>query len=253
MFINLLLLLQLLLWFYFLITFFYQYLLFLNQCLRFHWFITNEIAPTQISDIVVLVTDDDEERTTEELLELLKEQDAYDAEEEEENNSEEGVAMFVQSRKGRTILQYNGHRYRKTYRSKHGIRWVCSVNKQCCAFVYLNDNDEIIMANQEHNHTPTRVETIDEDQNDTAIVITSRKGREMLLFRHYTYRKQYHKGNKARWVCSTMKNCRGCVFTDGENFITSTFEEHRHSPPKYYLKQENVLEALREPLTQECD
>lgn len=95
--------------------------------------------------------------------------------EEEEEEAEEGlaeiededgdaVALFVQSRKGHTILQYNGHRYRKTYRSKHGVRWNCSTNKRCTAFLYLNDNDEIIMANKVHQHDQPVNENIDADQ-----------------------------------------------------------------------------------------
>ncbi|XP_061704423.1 uncharacterized protein LOC133515847 [Cydia pomonella] len=160
----------------------------------------------------------------------------------------EDVALFVESRKGHTILQYGGHRYRKAYRSKHGIRWNCSTDKGCPAFLYLNDNDEIIMSNKIHRHSLPFNENIDTDQTDTAVVITSRKGKEMLLFRQYTYRRQYTKPNRTRWVCSTLKNCRACVFTDDDNFITSAFEEHCHNPPKYYLKPDHVLGAIREPL-----
>ncbi|XP_049870846.1 uncharacterized protein LOC126370140 [Pectinophora gossypiella] len=164
----------------------------------------------------------------------------------------EEVAVFIESRRGKTILQYNDHRYRKAYKSKHGVRWVCSIDKNCPAFVYLNDNDEIIMSNQEHTHTAPMQPAI-EAPNDTAVVITSRKGKEMLLFKHYTYRKQYNKGSRSRWVCSTLKNCRACVFTNNSNVITSAFEEHCHDPPKYYLKPNHVLEALREPLIFESD
>ncbi|XP_047025890.1 uncharacterized protein LOC124634367 [Helicoverpa zea] len=164
------------------------------------------------------------------------------------------VALFVESRRGKTVLQYNGHRYRKAYKSKIGTRWNCSLNKHCTAFLFLNDNDEILMSNEEHDHPQsTRLENIDTDQNDTAVVITSRKGKEMLLFRKFTYRKQYDKGNKSRWICSTLKNCRGCVFTDSSNYIISAFEEHCHDPPKYYLKPDHVLGALREPLIIETD
>ncbi|KAI8421132.1 hypothetical protein MSG28_008224 [Choristoneura fumiferana] len=165
-----------------------------------------------------------------------------------EDDNGDAVALFLQSPRGHTILQYDGHRYRKTYRSKHGVRWNCSTNKRCTAFLYLNDNDEIIMANKTHKHGQPVNENIDADQTDTAVVITSRKGKEMLLFRKYTYRKQYSKVNRTRWVCSTLKNCRACVFTDNNNFITSAFEEHCHNPPKYYLKPDHVLEAIRDPV-----
>lgn len=88
---------------------------------------------------------------------------------------------------------------------------------------------------------------------DTAVVITSRKGKEMLLFRQYTYRKQYDKGMKTRWVCSTLKNCKACIFTDESNYITSSFDEHIHDPPQYYTKPKNILQALREPLILDTD
>nr|XP_053605960.1 uncharacterized protein LOC128672688 [Plodia interpunctella] len=194
---------------------------------------------------MAFILDDSEEEGKEEYVEILDEADDV------EEYDGEDVPVFVQSRKGKTILQFNGHRYRKAYKSKTGVRWVCSVNKQCNAFVYLNDDDEIIMSNQEHSHSGARVDKFDLDQDDTAIVITSRKGREMLLFRQYTYRQQYVKGDKARWVCSTMKNCRSCVFTDSDNYIISTSEQHCHPPPKYYLKRDNVMGALRQPFLYE--
>lgn len=86
---------------------------------------------------------------------------------------------------------------------------------------------------------------------DAAVLITSRKGKEILLFRHYTYRRQYQKKNKSRWVCSNLKNCRASVFTDNNNYITSVYEKHCHPPPKYYTNPTNVIGALREPLITE--
>ncbi|RVE50170.1 hypothetical protein evm_005193 [Chilo suppressalis] len=124
----------------------------------------------------------------------------------------------------------------------------------CGAFVCLNSDDEIIMTNETHSHPkPARLERVDDKQDDVAVVITSRKGKELLLFRQFTYRKQYFKHNKARWVCSNDKNCRGVIFTDSDNVVTSAFEEHCHPPPKYYLKADNVIGALREPLVFESD
>ncbi|CAB3235365.1 unnamed protein product [Arctia plantaginis] len=166
---------------------------------------------------------------------------------------EPAEALYVRSRKGTAVLQYKGHRYRRAYRTKNGTRWNCSLNKNCGAFIYLNDHDEILMSYEEHDHPKRTENRTVVDQNDTAVVITSRKGKEMLLFRKYTYRKQYDKGNKSRWICSTLKNCRGCVFTDSNNLIISAFEEHCHNPPKYYLKPDHVLSALREPLIIETD
>ncbi|CAH0399057.1 unnamed protein product [Chilo suppressalis] len=170
------------------------------------------------------------------------------------DSADEEEALFVESKRGTTILQYKGQRYRRAYSTKHGNRWLCSVNKGCGAFVCLNSDDEIIMTNETHSHPkPARLERVDDKQDDVAVVITSRKGKELLLFRQFTYRKQYFKHNKARWVCSNDKNCRGVIFTDSDNVVTSAFEEHCHPPPKYYLKADNVIGALREPLVFESD
>ncbi|XP_048007068.1 uncharacterized protein LOC125242334 [Leguminivora glycinivorella] len=87
----------------------------------------------------------------EQLVEQLEEVEPEEIVEMDEDC--EDVALFVQSRKGHTILQYGGHRYRKAYRSKHGIRWNCSTDKGCPAFLYLNDHDEIIMSNKIHKHS----------------------------------------------------------------------------------------------------
>ncbi|XP_038219264.1 uncharacterized protein LOC119837638 [Zerene cesonia] len=146
-------------------------------------------------------------------------------------------------------MQYGGYQYRKAHKTKHGVRWKC-ISKNCLGFVFLNDYNEIITTSVSHDHEPpsSAEQHVESDDNDTAVVITSRKGKEMLLFRNYTYRKQYDKGNKTRWVCSTQKNCRAVVFTDSTNVITSAFEEHEHDPPKYYLNPNHVLDALREPL-----
>ncbi|XP_039750633.1 uncharacterized protein LOC120626909 [Pararge aegeria] len=113
------------------------------------------------------------------------------------------------------------------------------------------------MTSRHHNHSPpnSQLEHIQREENpdDTAVVITSRKGKEMLLFHKYTYRKQYATGGKTRWVCSTKKNCHAVVFTNSTNIITSALEAHNHDPPKYYLKPNNLLEAIRQPLLFESE
>lgn len=81
------------------------------------------------------------------------------------------VALFVQSRRGKTILQYNGHRYRKAYKTRNGTRWNCSQNKNCSAFLFLNDSDEILMSYVKHRHPPpSRLENVDTDQNGKFIL-----------------------------------------------------------------------------------
>jgi hypothetical protein len=88
-----------------------------------------------------------------------------DTENEDELTIGDGEAIFVTSRRGKKVLQYKGHRYRRTYESKNGIRWMCSVNKLCSASVYLNNRNEIISADDEHEHPPPiRTDHVDEEQ-----------------------------------------------------------------------------------------
>lgn len=70
----------------------------------------------------------------------------------DEDVDRESVAVFLESKNGNTILQYNGFRYRKAYKTRNGIRWNCSSDKHCGSFVYLNDQDEIIMSSKDHCH-----------------------------------------------------------------------------------------------------
>lgn len=93
----------------------------------------------------------------------------FSIEEEDQQNDEENdenVAVFVETNRGKTVLIYNGHRYRKAYGTKNGFRWVCSINKNCNAYLHLNDKDEILMCNQEHHHKkPAKTEYVDADQS----------------------------------------------------------------------------------------
>lgn len=86
-----------------------------------------------------------------------------DVETEEQEEPKDDVAFFVESRRGKTILQYNDFRYRRAYKTKHGTRWNCSVYKNCPAFVYINDINEIIMANQDHVHDDTPTTAVNYD------------------------------------------------------------------------------------------
>lgn len=95
---------------------------------------------------------------------------------------EPAEALYVRSRKGTAVLQYKGHRYRRAYRTKNGTRWNCSLNKNCGAFIYLNDHDEILMSYEDHDH-PKRTENHTAvDQNGNRCFISNCFEPE-----HYTY------------------------------------------------------------------
>lgn len=78
--------------------------------------------------------------------------DEYEDIENDLDSGDDNVAVFVETKNGKTILQYEGYRYRKAYKTRNGTRWNCSSKKNCSAFVYLNDQDEIIMASKYHDH-----------------------------------------------------------------------------------------------------
>ncbi|CAK1543863.1 unnamed protein product [Leptosia nina] len=169
--------------------------------------------------------------------------------------AEDDVILFLETQNGRTIMQYGGYQYNKAHKTKLGERWNCTIST-CSGHVVLNEDNEIITDTIDHDHRPLCSEPISKnnsEDNDSALVITSRKGKEMLLYRNFTYRKQYDKGNKSRWVCSTQKNCKAVVFTDSNNVLVSVHQKHHHDPPKYYLNPNHVLDALREPLVLESD
>lgn len=72
--------------------------------------------------------------------------------ESEYNIDQRNVAIYVQTNRGKPSLLLNGHKYRKVYKTKNGTRWNCSKSKNCSAFLYVNDIDEVIMSSEEHNH-----------------------------------------------------------------------------------------------------
>ncbi|XP_013137655.1 PREDICTED: protein tramtrack, beta isoform-like isoform X4 [Papilio polytes] len=160
------------------------------------------------------------------------------------------MALVLESKNGKTILHHRGYQYIRSEKTDVGSQWTCAITDKCNAFLFLDNENDIIMSNLNHDHVESvDWDQIDLDDDDSAIVISSRKGKDILLFRKYTYRKQYNKSRKSRWVCSTFKNCRAHIFTDRSNTITLTNEDHCHAPPKYYLDPDNVLLALQRKRT----
>lgn len=70
----------------------------------------------------------------------------------DEEFSEENVALYIESAKGKPCLLLNGFKYRKAYRAKNGWRWNCSKNKNCLAYLYMSDNEEITKCHEVHDH-----------------------------------------------------------------------------------------------------
>lgn len=85
--------------------------------------------------------------------------------EDEDSDSDKNEAMFIESRDGKIILEFNKYKFRKVCETKNGSRWNCMHKRECSAFVYLNKDDEIIMTKEEHNHRPPRkTEVADSDK-----------------------------------------------------------------------------------------
>lgn len=91
---------------------------------------------------------------------------------EETNNLD---ANFIISRKGRTILQYKDHTYRRIYRNKIGIRWICSKNKNCNAYIYTDDDNKILDACEDHFHEQhiIRHQDVDSDKKGKFCTVTA--------------------------------------------------------------------------------
>lgn len=82
----------------------------------------------------------------------------------EENMDDNEPILFLETQKGRTILHYDGHQYRRTNRSSSGTRWQCAASKQCGAHLCLNESNDIIIANPYHDHDD------DDDDDDEQIM-----------------------------------------------------------------------------------
>lgn len=82
----------------------------------------------------------------------------------EEGAFDDKEVTFIKLRTGIELLQYNGYRYRKAYKAKSGTRWVCSVDKNCNSFLYVNDDSKIMMTCEQHDHPQS--ESLEADEND---------------------------------------------------------------------------------------
>lgn len=132
----------------------------------FQLFSKFKVSHTTIPKIEILSTESEtiatigsKDEISDEILKMIEEhgltEELTEVETEEFEEPKDEVAFFVESRRGKTVLQYNDFRYRRAYKTKHGTRWNCSMYKNCPAFVYINDHNEIIMTNQDHVHDDT--------------------------------------------------------------------------------------------------
>lgn len=91
------------------------------------------------------------------------------------DTNDEDVINLVTSRNGKTILKYNGYTYRKSYTNKIGHRWKCSKDKSCSAYIYTDDDNQILEACEDHLHRQYNrhqdVDTGEKGKYHTIIVI----------------------------------------------------------------------------------
>ncbi|KAG6441712.1 hypothetical protein O3G_MSEX001960 [Manduca sexta] len=159
-----------------------------------------------------------------------------DSDEDYDENSKD-VAIFLKTHRGSMLLKLNGYKYRKTYKTKHGTRWVCSSNKYCSAHLVVSDMDEIVAACEVHNHNKTKsAKTLAKPlaKKEKAVLVISRNGNINLIHRKFAYRKKYSGTDRSRWVCATEKACRACIFVDNDYHVVSGIMDHMHSPPKIH-------------------
>lgn len=122
------------------------------------------VLSAESENVATIVSKDE---ISEDILKMIEEhgltEELAEVETEIHEEPKDDVAFFVESRRGKTVLQYNDFRYRRAYKTKHGTRWNCSVYKNCPAFVYINDHNEIIMTNQDHVHEDTPASAVTYD------------------------------------------------------------------------------------------
>ncbi|KAL0831918.1 hypothetical protein ABMA28_001437 [Loxostege sticticalis] len=59
--------------------------------------------------------------------------------------------------------------------------------------------------------------------------LISKKGKTLIAFEGYTYRRAYlQHGVKVRWVCSKKKNCPGRIYTQDDQDVIIIKGEHNH-------------------------
>lgn len=74
-----------------------------------------------------------------------------------------------------------------------------------------------------------------------AVIIKSRYGKDMLLYKNYTYNKRYNSLQHQNWFCSISRTCKAYINTDRNNKIISMRLPHNHNPPYYKGRREIIL------------
>ncbi|KAF9413984.1 hypothetical protein HW555_007937 [Spodoptera exigua] len=124
---------------------------------------------------------------------------------------------FIKSVNGRPLILMDNYTY--TFASaahKKGTkRWICTSRSQrdCKAKVILNGDQEIVLAQTDHNHLPPQY---------------------FCLNGEYIKRTVLTRG-VAHWICtsSRSKNCKARLVLNSNNEIDSCNLEHNHQAPSY--------------------
>lgn len=70
--------------------------------------------------------------------------------------------------------------------------------------------------------------------------INSKRGRQLILHREYTYgfTKHYSRKNSTYWQCTgrTTTNCKGRIEVSNYGKVISGNLHHSHPPPQFYIR-----------------
>ncbi|XP_045514794.1 uncharacterized protein LOC123708238 [Pieris brassicae] len=83
-------------------------------------------------------------------------------------------------------------------------------------------------------------------------MVKSRNGKNLLMFKGYTYYSHKHLRNGIRWSCTQMgsRSCRAFMHVTKEMIVVRAYVEHTHQPSKYLLgnvKKGSTLEFYLRP------
>lgn len=88
------------------------------------------------------------------------------------------MALVLESKNGKTILHHRGYQYIRSEKTDVGSQWTCAITDKCNAFLFLDNENDIIMSNLNHDH----VESVDWDQIDL-----DDDGKSVNVIKYYNY------------------------------------------------------------------
>nr|CAD7193851.1 unnamed protein product [Timema douglasi] len=136
---------------------------------------------------------------------------------------------FIQSRKGKLQLLYEGYIYNNHHMAKTGVLWRCvKYYSLRCRGMCKTVNECLVPLNNVHNHS----------REFEATFLPSARGHTQLVYNGFLYTRNNQAGDKSFWRCidyPTLKCCARCV-TVG-SVLTVVSGQHVHPPPESKIQR----------------